>query len=798
MAPTNRATLRPFTPSREAPEALVERTVGRDELLAAIHGRLRAAATTGNRSHTLVVGARGSGKTHVLDVALHGLLNDDELSSRLAVGRVDEDVVGIVTYADLLLQLLASLKPPADVLNQARASRDVAAIEAAIIDQLGDRVLVAVVENLSKVFDTLGTPGQRNLRSFVETTGQVVLLASTPLLFQAVGSRNEPWFGSFAIEHLPELTLDEGIEVIRRLADQDGDDRFVAFLDSPKGRARLAALHHLAGGSPRLWMILAGCATVELLDDLVPAVETLLENLVAYYQQRLWDLPGNEQKLVRELGTGPPSASVGDLAALCGLDERTAATALGRLVESGWVRREKLAGADQRKSWYRLREPLLRHHFQYRQADGEPLRLIVDILRTWFDPMERRLHLAGVPPTSVAERRVVATFALDPPERSDQSYFDRNIDRLLAEARSWMIDADAIGTRGAGILVEAAINALRSTPEEVQQVLVDREASPSVFSRAQRLFIAIGELDPDKPIEDRVGSVLDIVARESIGSPDHRVLELVAACWNGAADPTNALKRLQALEDASGSDRLTLTIADEYGFWLGEAGRHDEAVDAFTSVIEARVHFLGPDHRDTLVTRHNLAYVLGQMGRHEDAVAAFMAVAEDRTRVLGSDHPDALLVRRGLAVALILAGRHKEAVDALIGLVEDSVSSLGAAHPDTLSARLCLASTLDAAGRQDEAVRVAVLSFEYENANWNEEDSAASPAAATLLSILIGVLRAGGHLPPAEGLGPFASSEEFRFLQDFEAAKNGSPGAAARLPTELRSLAERIFPGTIR
>ncbi len=244
-----------------------------------------------------------------------------------------------------------------------------------------------------------------------------------------------------------ELSLDESVGLVSRLAAQDGDDRFVEFLDSPKRRGRLAALHHLAGGSPRLWMVLAGCASVDLLDDLVPAVEELLENLVTFYQQRLWELPGNEQKLVRALGTGAPSAAVGELAEACGLDERTAATALGRLADTGSVRREKLPRTDQPKSWYRLREPLVRHHFPYRLTDGEPRRLIVDILGIWFDSDERHGHLAGVEAASVAERHVLAAHRLDPPRQSDCGYADRDIDRLLAGARRGIHDAESVGPR---------------------------------------------------------------------------------------------------------------------------------------------------------------------------------------------------------------------------------------------------------------------------------------------------------------------------------------------------------------
>jgi hypothetical protein len=46
---------------------------------------------------------------------------------------------------------------------------------------------------------------------------------------------------------------------------------------------------------------------------------------------------------------------------------------------------------------------------------------------------------------------------------------------------------------------------------------------------------------------------------------------------------------------------------------------------------------LGPDHRDTLATRHNLARWPGAAG----AAAALEELLQDRLRVLGLDTPDA-------------------------------------------------------------------------------------------------------------------------------------------------------------
>lgn len=377
-------TVRPFTPSRDSPADLAARTLGREDLLASIGRRLDSAARTGNRPHTLLVGPRGSGKTHVIAVVLHRLAGEG-----FVVARLDEDAVGVASYADLLAELARSAG-----VEVGTGGRDAAALEAALVGHLDGRVLLAVIENLARVFAGMGTGGQRDLRSFVETTGAVVLLASTPQLFAGIGSRNEPWFGSFAVERLDPLTPPQCVDLLGHVAGAD----VVRFVRSRGGRARVAALHHLVGGWPRVWMVVAGHADPEALDELVPAVEQLVEQFVPSFQQRLWSLPPNEARLVRALGTGPPAATVAELAAAAGLTERTAATALGRLADGGWVRGEKRPGADQRRTWYRLREPLLRLHFQYR--GGGALRETVDYVRAWFDPL---LPLPPSPPAAAGE-----------------------------------------------------------------------------------------------------------------------------------------------------------------------------------------------------------------------------------------------------------------------------------------------------------------------------------------------------------------------------------------------------------
>lgn len=430
-----RPALPAYTPTSLPGAELDERTVGRKDVIVRLVGFLRTAATSRDRPHVLVVGPRGSGKTHLLAVVLHRVRQDDDVARRLAFAWLPEDAVGISSYEDLLVVVVESLldgAPGAAADTQAalddarrhRAARDSLALERLVRRLCDGRVLVLVLENLDRVFGLLGEPGQARLRAFMETTGELLLLASTPLLFDAVSKRAWPWFGSFAVEHLGELSVGDGGLLLERVARESGDDELARFLETDEGRGRLRAVAHLAGGSPRMWMILAGCMTIELVDELVPLVEAMLDQLAPYYQQRLLELPPTEQKLVAELcrtALGDRGGrlvheqrgmrTVADLAAVCGIDQRVAATALGRLRDARWVRRTKPAGTDRRTTWYEVREPLLRHCLQFRETRGEPLHAIVGFLRAWYAPVQAHRRRAAAQPRSPAERHLLGTIA---------------------------------------------------------------------------------------------------------------------------------------------------------------------------------------------------------------------------------------------------------------------------------------------------------------------------------------------------------------------------------------------------
>jgi hypothetical protein len=352
-----------YTPTAADASELDARTVGRSPLLARLTNRIIAAAKDGSRPHTLLVAPRGGGKTHTLQVAVHRAMSNRRAARNTLPLAIPEDSLAIGSYADLLVELLRPHRPEARELRG-----DVVALEQAILDLADGRMMLVAVENLDRVFDAIGEPGQGSFRAWVETSTAVLVFATASTLFPGISSRRYPWYGSFIIEELPALTVAEGAQILARAARDRGDEELAAYVESPRGLERLTVIGEFADGSPRLWRMVSDSADRDSLEAVEPVVAALLDRLAPSYQQRLWQLPPGEQRLVVELARGHQPRTVSNLAAAVGVSNQTASVALGRLATAHWVVAAKSDTGDRRATWYDVSEPLLRHVLQYREG----------------------------------------------------------------------------------------------------------------------------------------------------------------------------------------------------------------------------------------------------------------------------------------------------------------------------------------------------------------------------------------------------------------------------------------------
>jgi hypothetical protein len=150
-----------FTPSLMSHDLLERLFVAREPTLDRILDRVLAALSSDERNHTLLVGPRGSGKTHLVSLVYY---RARELGAQLAW--LPEDPWTIVSYARLLREIAERLEPQ---FNEPLPS-DPEEFEGWLIHRAHDEgPIVVLVENLDQILSALGKEGQQRLRHLLHT-----------------------------------------------------------------------------------------------------------------------------------------------------------------------------------------------------------------------------------------------------------------------------------------------------------------------------------------------------------------------------------------------------------------------------------------------------------------------------------------------------------------------------------------------------------------------------------------------------------------------------------------------------
>jgi len=122
------------------------------------------------------------------------------------------------------------------------------------------------------------------------------------------------------------------------------------------------------------------------------------------------------------------------------------------------------------------------------------------------------------------------------------------------------------------------------------------------------------------------------------------------------------------------------------------------------TLLDEQLRRLGPDHADTLMTRHVLAREIAFQGGAQQAIPLYEDLIRDRERVLGAYHRDTLSSRHNLADCHAKCDRPELAIDMYRELIPALEQSLGVDDLDTFHTRQQLAVSLSLAGRVDESV----------------------------------------------------------------------------------------------
>ena len=392
-----------FTPSRTEPQVLEEIFVQRQDMLADIVERVRESALTGNKHQILLVGPRGIGKTHLIALLHHRMAQDPALAKKIRIAWLleDETITSFVQLLKRIYEVLAEEYPAEftrdwleEILDRSPANIR-KALEAKLADNFRDKTLLLFVENLDMVFDGLGDEGQKQWRGFLQTNPFASIVATSQRLFKSVKTRQQPFFGFFATDHLRPLPAPDAVELLRRIALHRDQADLVAFLATPEGRSRVRAIHHLAGGNHRIYIVLSGFITRESLDELTGPFEKMADELTPYYQERMRWLSPQQRQIIEYLCSREGTCTPKEIARHLLSAENSIGSQLKKLLELGYVLRNPRG----RESFYELAEPLMRLASEVKEKRHKPLRLLINFLRVWYRPdaLPKLLAKAGRP-----------------------------------------------------------------------------------------------------------------------------------------------------------------------------------------------------------------------------------------------------------------------------------------------------------------------------------------------------------------------------------------------------------------
>lgn len=409
-----------YNPGRDSVEYLEAINCGNNRLniLDQLLISLRAEKGRPNHQHHLIIGPRGSGKTHLLRILTAGRIPADPLLSATYLPVVMPEETPLRSPGDLLLKFVERLAdqlkdtPKGMETEKARAARtqcltaltiakgmknplDRLPLMAETLESAGvtlERILLPIAENMDQTF-YLGAQRSRKgpqdeqwaLRRYFQDSPHLLLIGAAPTLFGAAEDPGKAFYDFFRTHNLSELSNDEVLDIIHRrlefeqknpCSDALRHERITALIDhfsenSPKLRGLLV----ITGGLPRFIHLIYEVIVDTDVNRIFDTLNGFLDDLTPYFQTRLDPriIPQAEIDLLHTLASARGPLQPSEIAdELYGVPSNEVSELLNRLHERGLVKRAGRPGG-QAVTWD-LTEPLFRVWSHFRDnPDGQDL-----------------------------------------------------------------------------------------------------------------------------------------------------------------------------------------------------------------------------------------------------------------------------------------------------------------------------------------------------------------------------------------------------------------------------------------
>lgn len=399
---------RPSMSSRFRREQL---TVGRDAILLDTLEHLRSAADRKSKHHFLFLGPRGIGKSHLLAVIEDRIATEPRLATRLVVARFPEESVRILSFADLLKQLVSILatnlteeplwKELSAKLEKIQDSNEVVDSVVPVLRRTNDakkRTIVVMIENLNELFSKQIRQDLQisAIRKFFMDKNGCSLIATAPMHFDAVTDVAQPFYDFFDTQTLRPFDKEQSVTLLNRTRELDGDNT-----NAVKDLSHcVMALHDMTDGNPRLMVMTCELIVRERIESAREILLRLVDSISPTYQASLAEMAPQERAVMETIASMRDATprTPANISSKLGMSERHTSALLKRLVDANLLK-FAISPDDKRSRSYCIRDGFLDVWLAF-QAGGvttKRILLLAELLASFYDKKNGPFLKSGVP-----------------------------------------------------------------------------------------------------------------------------------------------------------------------------------------------------------------------------------------------------------------------------------------------------------------------------------------------------------------------------------------------------------------
>ena len=341
-------------------------------------------------SHTIVIGPRGSGKTHLLLRVAIEMRREERIQGYFPIVFAEE-TYEVSTCGEFWLECLGRLAeqaPHGDRPNLRLTYEELSKVgddgilEARCLGFLmdyadrHDRRLALVVENLNMLLPDMSDPNDGwKLRKTFQTEPRITILGSATSRFNEIDHRDQPLYDIFRTIALRSLDTDECSVLWSTVSGQ------------PSEPGTVRPLQILTGGNPRMIAVVAGFRTTNSFNELMNNLLELIDDHTEYFKGHLDALPSQERRVYLALARLWKPAMTREIAEQARMDTNKCSAFLRRLVERGVV---AFVGNTPRQRQYYLSERLYNIYYLLRRpsGDGQTVRALIQFMSSCYSPVQ--------------------------------------------------------------------------------------------------------------------------------------------------------------------------------------------------------------------------------------------------------------------------------------------------------------------------------------------------------------------------------------------------------------------------